>query len=92
MASTPARLGRQELTLSTTPVALTIPDDSSVAYIQTEDENIRVTWDGTTPTATLGISVTSTNSPLIINDRSALENLQMVREGATDAEVNIGYL
>lgn len=100
MAFTPTRLGRAEYTVSTAALALTatpdagdtLPADAGTVFIQTEDENIRVSWDGTTPSATLGLQVTSANSPLIITDRSALENLQMIREGASDAAVNVAYL
>jgi len=99
MAFTPARLGRAEYTVSTAALSLkttpdagdTLPANASTVFIQTEDENIRVTWDGTTPSATLGIQVTSANSPLIVTDRSALENIQMIRESA-DAAVNVAYL
>lgn len=100
MAFTPSRLGRAEYTVSTAVLTLgstpdagdTLPANASTVFIQTEDNNIRVSWDGTNPSATLGIQVTSSNSPLIITDRSALENLKMIREGASDAAVNIAYL
>jgi hypothetical protein len=100
MVAIPTRLGRAEYTVSTSVLTLssspdagdTLPGNASTVFIQTEDENIRVSWDGEDPTATLGIQVTSANSPLIISDRSALENLKMIREGATNAAVNVAYL
>lgn len=99
MAFTPDNLGRAEYTVSTSVIELsdtpdsgdTLPLNASTVVIQTEDENVRVTWDGADPTALIGYQLTSTNSPLILANRSALENLKMIRESA-DAAVNVGYL
>ncbi len=48
--------------------------------------NIRVTWDGTTPTTSLGVILVPGN--YIINGTNTLLNLQAIRDDSTSATVN----
>jgi hypothetical protein len=56
-----------QATVSGTVVTLSRPDGTNKILIQSLDQNIRVTIDGTTPTTTLGFQIKAGDPAVIIN-------------------------
>lgn len=56
----------RDATISTA-TALTIPSDASGVMLQADTADVRFTIDGTTPTSTLGLILSSTAAPLRID-------------------------
>jgi hypothetical protein len=98
-----APFGHEKLTVSTTAVGFTAAElkvvtsglstDIAVeALVSTEDAPIRFTLDGTTPVdATATGHVLANGDTMIIYGVEALTRFRAVRNGGTDAVVNVTY-
>lgn len=76
-----------------TPTAATLVSGSKkarVAYITVESQPINFTYDGTTPSATVGHNLTA-GSTLVLTGYANIAALQMYRSAASDATVKITY-
>lgn len=81
--------GYQQLTVSSTAVALTLPAGPlKVAIIQVEDNSIRYRDDGTDPTAAVGTLINA-NVPIIVCG-PAIAGFKAIRVTA-DAKLSISY-
>ena len=69
----------------------TIPDGASKMMIQTIDQNIRITFDGTTPTSTKGFRIVKDRDPIIF-PLSDSTTVTIIEEAATaDVQIQFGY-
>ena len=82
--------GYQQLTVSSSAVAMTVPLNSNMADILVQDAGIRYRDDGTNPTSTVGTPLFQNQSMQIIG-ASNLSAIKFIRSGASDAIVNINY-
>lgn len=85
--------GYQQLTVSTTAVALTVPVAATrtrLAVIGVESNPIRFRDDGTDPSATVGTLVKADNFVLVCG-ADAIRQFKAIRQGASDATLNIHY-
>ena len=70
---------------------VTIPAGASKMMIQTIDQNIRITLDGTTPTTTKGFQITASRDPMIF-PLSKNTTVTIIEEAATaDVQIQFGY-
>ena len=88
--------GRQQLTVSTNVVTLTVPAETAGALIYVGSNPVRFTLDGTAPTSSLGIAL-SAGDFIDLTDPDAdygalLAAMKLIRSGASDATVDIEYL
>ena len=60
------------------------------AVITVEDQDIRYTYDGTTPTTDVGHLATAGTTITIVGPKN-IENFKAFRDGATDSEINVTY-
>jgi len=51
---------------------------------------IRMTLDGTTPTATLGVRLDGTDTVMIVS-RAALETMKLIREDGSDVVISVQF-
>lgn len=63
-------------------------DNAHRARISCDAEQIRYTYDGTTPTATLGHPVKAEET-VVVEGNDNINNLQFIRSEAADAEVTV---
>lgn len=93
----PIAFRTKALTISSTALAIsavgwswTAGDVESAdrAVITTHTQPIIVTWDGTTPTATLGQHVAA-GSSLTISGNVNVQNVKMIRQGGSDATASV---
>ena len=93
---------REEITVSTVAIGLTAAEHqdtdtsgvrrpATAVLMTVHDQPIRMTLEGTTPTNTLGHSIQA-DATLLIGGLENIKNLQMIREGGSDAEVEVTYL
>ena len=82
--------GIENLTISTTAVALTVPAAALMAVAKVEDQPIRYRSDGTAPTSTAGVKAAAADT-LILCGRAILSNFKSIRQGATDAALSVEY-
>ena len=88
---------RENLTVSTTIVTLTVPAGASRAFMSLTDGSgtIRFTFDGTDPTTTAGhqmqpgdiLDLTSPERTYV----EVLQKLEFLREDATDGTLQVDY-
>lgn len=81
--------GYQQITVSSTALALTVPAGTKRAVIGVEAQPIRYRLDGTNPTASVGFNVKADVTFEIVGNE-AIKALKMIRTG-TDATVNVHY-
>lgn len=79
----------QDITVSTTPVALTIPAGARVAIVRVNTNSINFYDDGRTPSTTAGNTVSSSSEIEIC--QSQMGPYRMTRSGATDSAVVVRY-
>jgi hypothetical protein len=79
----------QQLTVSGTAVALTVPNNANKAMIMLETDDIRWRDDGTAPSSTVGMYL-YTGSTLQLNSLTSLNNFRAIRVNG-DATLNISY-
>lgn len=82
------RLGYQQVTGISAATALTVPVGATMAVIQTEAQNVRWRDDGTSPTATVGMVLTTSDE--LIYDANGLAALKFI-EVAVGAKLNVSY-
>ena len=83
-------VGYQQLTVTGTAVALTVPSNANSATIVVEDNGVRFRDDGTNPTAGIGMPLYQ-NQSIQLQSRSMLEAIKFIRVSATSATLNISY-
>ena len=59
------------------------------ALITVDVNNVRITYDGTTPTASLGHAVSNNLASFYLEGNANIQNLQLIRGSGTDGEVTI---
>jgi len=82
--------GYQQLTVAATAVALTVPAGSVRAVIGVEDQPLRYTVDGTTPTSSLGFNAKA-DVVFELNGNTVLKAFKAIRTGGTSAVLSIHY-
>lgn len=87
----------ETLTVSTTALPLTASvynptggPRATVALVAVNAEDVRVWFDGSAPTGSVGIIVAAGAAPFTVCGPQ-IAKLQMIRDGASDAEVAIQY-
>jgi hypothetical protein len=83
-------VGFQTLTVSLTPLSLTVPTGATSAYLTCETNDLRYRVDGVDPTATVG-HVLVKGDLLIIPGRALLTGMRMLRLGAGDTVLSCSY-
>jgi hypothetical protein len=83
--------GYQQLTVSSTAVAPTLPTGAQVQLmvISVETANVRYRDDGTNPTASVGMPLWLNQPPFSFN--GDISKIKFIRQASTDAVVNITY-
>ncbi len=83
--------GYQQLTVSSTAVAPTLPSGKQIQLMVITVETANVRWrdDGTDPTASVGMPIWLNQTPFAFN--GDISRIKFIRQGATDATVNITY-
>lgn len=67
-----------------------IPDSAKSVRIQVEAQPVRVRWDGTNPTATVGYVIVA-GETVEFHGRKFIDNAVLIRGGGTDATINVVY-
>lgn len=87
----------ETLTVSSTAKVLTAatyaPSNEAAAFaaiVNPADQDIRVTLDGTTPTASVGIRVAA-GDQMLVQGQGNVAGLKMIREDGTDSSVGVQY-
>jgi hypothetical protein len=87
-------LSFQQVTVSTTPVALVLgAGNPTRCILNVQTSGIRFRWDGVDPTTTIGHFLQAAGGPvdmtrfITITGAAALANFRMIREGVGDATV-----
>lgn len=84
--------GFQQITSLSSAVGLTVPAGTRLVLIQAEDQNVRWRDDGTDPTASVGMVITS-DSLLVYTgagEVSPFEAIRFIQETAS-AKLNVSY-
>lgn len=81
-------VGFQTITVTNTAQSLTIPDGASIAVMTVETNNIMWRDDGTDPTASVGIRMTTTDQPFVY--RGNLKTLKVIEVTGTPV-LNVAY-
>lgn len=79
------------LAVSTTVVTLTVPAAAMVAEIYVRTASVVFARSGTDPTATQGFQA-DPGDIILLNSRSELDRFEVIRQGATDATLDVEYL
>lgn len=82
-------VGYQQLTVSSSAVALTVPLQANTATIVVENATVRFRSDGTDPTTTVGVPLW-TNQSFQIQSKDILSAIKFIATGS-DATLNIEY-
>ncbi len=61
---------------------------ADVAYVSAIGQGVSLTWDGTTPTAALGMPLAA-GSTVELQGNANIQAIQLIRSGASDATVSI---
>jgi hypothetical protein len=83
-------MGYQQLTVSTTAVALTVPAGATRAVCQVVAQPIRYRMDGTAPTSLIGYPAVAT-TVIEVNGMDNIKAFRAIRSGGTDATLEILY-
>lgn len=85
-------MGYQQLTISTTATALTVPTNAMAALVVVRTNSIRWRDDGTAPTDSVGMPYGASSLPqtFVLYGAASLANWRGIRISA-DAEVNVSY-
>lgn len=81
-------LGYQQITSLSAATALTVPAGAARAVIQCETQNVRWRDDGTSPDATTGMLMKTTDQPYLYEGQ--LARLKFI-EATANAKLNIVY-
>lgn len=82
--------GYQQLTVSTTAVALTLPPGAVRALITVESQPIRFRDDKIDPTASIGMPILA-GTTFTLSSRLSSVQFRAIRSGASDAILSISY-
>lgn len=82
--------GYEQVTVSTTPVGLTVPINSNRAIVVVEAQPLRYRDDGVNPSATVGMLAVA-ETRFEIESREALDAFVAIRDGGTDSVLSISY-
>ena len=63
---------------------------SKKVFISVEDAQIRYTFDGTTPTSSIG-HIANPAEVIILIGTQNIENFKAIRKGSTDAKISVTY-
>jgi hypothetical protein len=79
-------------TVSNTTISLpgTIPDSARSIQIQAETQPVRVRWDGTDPTESVGFLL-STGETYRFDGRKYIDDMVLIRGAGSDATINVVY-
>lgn len=85
--------GFEALTVSNSAVGLTVPSGTHKALIVCESAGVRCREDGTDPTATTGALIRDGDvvEYMDSNWESTLNTVRFIRDGGTDATLNVHY-
>lgn len=83
-----AALGYQQITSLSAAAALTVPAGATTAVIRAEAQAVRWRDDGTDPTATVGMPVATTDTPLVYT--GPLSKIRFI-EQTSGAKLNVSY-
>lgn len=83
-------LGYQQLTVSISAEGLTVPANAQRAVIGVEGQPIRWRDDGSDPTGSVGFLVKA-DVNIQVNGTKALKAFKAIRQGASDATLNVVY-
>ena len=83
-------LGYEQLAVSTSAVGLNIPTNANMALIICEDATTRWRDDGTSPTASVGMTLWQ-NQSIQFNGEDSLNAVEFIRTASTDANLSISY-
>lgn len=83
-------LGMQMLPVSAAAVGLTVPNGAMSATVQVQGNPVRYTFEGTTPTAAIGLRADA-NNVLVLTLPETLYGAQFIREGGADATLAVTY-
>ena len=61
---------------------------ADVAHVSAIAQGVSMTWDGTTPTATLGMPIPA-GSTVAVEGNANIQAIQVIRSGGSDATVSI---
>jgi hypothetical protein len=61
----------------------TFPAGTINAWLQTSDQNVRYTLDGTTPTANTGLVMSTSDPPIELSTHDGLLNIQLIPVSGT---------
>lgn len=89
-SNVPTASNQYGLSVSTTAVSLTIPRVAMTAKIYVRTASIVFKRDTGTPTATEGFQANQ-DDIIVLNSRAELDGFRAVRQGGTDATVDIEY-
>ena len=78
------------LSVSTAVVTLTVPATAMCAEIYVRGASVVFTRNGTDPTATAGFQA-DIGDIIVLNSREDLETVEFIRQGATDATMDVEY-
>lgn len=81
--------GYETITVSTSAVGFTVPAGTLLAVVMVETDAIRYRDDGTDPTSSLGMPVTSGGSLVVCPNQ--LSRIRFIRSGANDASLKVSY-
>ena len=78
--------GDQRITSLAAATALTVPAGANMVVLQAETQNVRVVFDGSTPTATKGMILKTTDEPLVFEgDLSQIKAIETAASAALTA-------
>lgn len=83
-------LGYQQITVSTTAVALTVPANAVRAVLVVEDQPLRWRDDGTDPTASAGFLVKA-DVVFELHGTLSLNAFKAIRDDSSDAVLSVSY-
>ena len=86
----PTASNQYGLSISTSTVSLTIPRTAMAAEIYVRTASIVFKKDSGTPTATEGFQANA-DDIILLNSRDELDGFRAVRQGGTDATVDVMY-
>jgi hypothetical protein len=82
-------IGHQAIPVSTSVVQMTVPAGANGALVQVLSNTVRVTIDGTTPTASVGVAFADKDVFYLYGDGN-LSSFKSIRESA-DATIQVIY-
>lgn len=84
-------LGFQQVTSLSSATALTVPDGTHYALLQSETQNVRYRLDGSDPTAAIGaLIIAGAHQPHYIADIQRLKAAKFI-EASASAKLNVHY-